>query len=255
MRSFRLRGSALTIVGLMVLALAQSGKGATQGFEVGDPAVTKTGDASVQGTFEGIAPPQGVNQYLITTINATDGEGLTAVSGSDAIAHPGLQNFFNAINPGTTADNVSLTDVEGSGFYFTFTLNPGQTGISFSYDFLTNETRATPDTAIALLYNGAPGAGTAVSQTTIATSNTPNSVLLAGSPFQFQTGYNTVTINIATPGTYTLALGIFDRGDGDHNSGLLVDNFQTVPEPSTLGIGIAGATLLVALRRVIKKTS
>jgi hypothetical protein len=245
-----LRGSALTIVGLIGLALAQSGKGATQGFEAGDPAVTKTGDASVQGTFEGIAPPQGVNQYLITTIAAADGEGLNPVSGSDAIAHPGLQNFFNAINA-TTSDNISLADVEGSGFYFTFTLNPGQTAISFSYDFLTNETRATPDTAIALLYNSSA----LLSSQIVATSNTPNSVLLAGSPFQFQTGYNTFTINIANPGTYTLALGIYDRGDGDHNSGLLVDNFQTIPEPSALGLGFAGTMLLIALRRVIKKTS
>ena len=61
----------------------------------------------------------------------------TSLSGSDAVAHPSLQNFFNGIDGGS----IALPDVEGSGFYFTFTLAPGEMGVSFLYDFLTNEER------------------------------------------------------------------------------------------------------------------
>jgi hypothetical protein len=46
-----------------------------------------------------------------------------------------------------------------------------------------------------------------------------------------------------------------DATNTDGRSGLLIDNIQVnVPEPSTVGLGIAGAVLLVALRSRIKKT-
>jgi hypothetical protein len=46
-----------------------------------------------------------------------------------------------------------------------------------------------------------------------------------------------------------------DAKDMDIASGLLVDNISitAVPEPSTIGLGIAGAVLLVALRNRFKK--
>jgi hypothetical protein len=263
MRSFQSRFFAAMSVSLLVLAFAQTSSAQRiQGFEAGDPAVTATGDASARGITEGIAPFEGSFQYVISTIRANDGGGITPFS-SDALAHPGLQNFFNAINP-TAADDVSISDIEGSGFYFTFTLGVGQgTGISFNYDFLTNDPTSSTgtDRAVALLYNGAAGSGTALigGVQTIATSNNASTVLATASKFAFHTaaGYgNTFTMNLA-PGTYTLAIGVFDGapGTGDQNSALLVDNVHIVPEPSTLGIGMAGAVLLLALRRVIKKTS
>ena len=260
MRSFS-KGLAALAVALLGLAVVQSVSAQRiQGFEPGDPSVTGSGDASVRGITEGIAPKEGLFQYVLTTISSTDGSGLTPYA-SDALAHPGLQNFYNAINPATT-DNVGLSDSEGSGAYFTFTLAAPGT-ISFNYDFLTNEDPSAPaDRAIAILYNGAAGSGTAIigGVQTIATSASATTVLPTGVKFAFHTanGYNnTFSINIAAAGTYTLALGVFDisPGNADQNSALLVDNFQIVPEPSTLGLGFAGTVLLIALRRVIKKTS
>lgn len=262
MRSFPSRLWAAMSVGLLVLALVQTGRAQKiEGFEAGDPAITATGDASARGVTEGIAPLEGSFQYVISTIKTNDGGGITPFSG-DAISHPGLQNFFNAINP-SALDDVSVSDIEGSGFYFTFTIGVGVgTGIAFNYDFLTNDPTSSTgtDRAIALLYNGAPGSnGGLASIQSIATSNDASTVLLGSSKFGFHTaaGYgNTFTMNLA-PGTYTLAIGVIDGAPGtaDQNSAFLIDNVHIVPEPSTLGIGMAGAMLLVALRRVIKKTS
>ena len=63
-------------------------------------------------------------------------------------------------------------------------------------------------------------------------------------------------INITTAGVYTLGIGVMDATTTDGPSALLLDNIAViVPEPSTVGLGMAGAVLLIALRRVIKKTS
>ncbi|HET9856823.1 MAG TPA: hypothetical protein VFP99_03240, partial [Chthoniobacterales bacterium] len=79
----------------------------------------------------------------------------------------------------------------------------------------------------------------------------------AGNPFTLETGYKTVTITITTTGTYALGLGVMDASAVDTSSGLLIDNIQVtaIPEPTTIGFSVAGAALLVALRKRIKKTS
>jgi hypothetical protein len=48
-----------------------------------------------------------------------------------------------------------------------------------------------------------------------------------------------------------------DATTTDNPSGLLIDNIQVtaVPEPTTIGFSVAGAALLVALRKRIKRTS
>jgi hypothetical protein len=226
--------------------------GKVQGFEVGDPTVTKTGDASVQTTYKGVAPQEGSNQFLITTIASGDGDGLTPVSGTDAVLNSALQTFFF----GTT-----LTGTEGSGFLTSFTVAPGDTSLTFRYDFLTNESPAPfhNDFAFALLFNSSNTLIGGVRTIITATTAQPGLSLLSdqSGPFQFHTGYTTFAISLVglTPGTYTLGIGIEDRTTSDIPSGLLVDNITIVPEPSTVGLGIAGAVLLVALRRRLKKVS
>ena len=230
----------LTTVALTPVAWAQH---RVTGFESGDPAVAShLGDASTVGTFEGDAPTEGTQQYLITTISANDGDGQTPVSGSDAVAHPGLQNYMGGL---------SLADQEGSGFKLTLTVNPGEGSISFDWNFLTNDTRTTAggDTAFFALYDSA---NNLVSTGNIANVTNATNVNSTGNPFAFDSGYHTKTISIASPGTYTLGIGIFDRGDLTLNSGLLVDNVQVVPEPSTVGLALGGAALLLAVRRRIK---
>ncbi len=252
---FGLPRGVLALAAIITLASVHSSNaGGVQGFEAGDPSVTKVGDGSAQGTIEGISPPEGSNQYVITTLNQFDGEGNTSVSGTDAVAHPALQNFFNGIDSGS----IALPDVEGSGFYFTFTLAPGDMGVSFLYDFLTNEDRVSAvDTAFYVLYSGTPGSATALTgPTTIATFNDATNLISSPNKFTFESGYTSTMISIASPGTYTLAIGIYDKGDDDHNSALLVDNFTAVvPEPSTIAFCLAGAGLLGALRTRFKRKS
>jgi hypothetical protein len=74
-------------------------------------------------------------------------------------------------------------------------------------------------------------------------------------PFQFHTGYNTLSLSLAllAPGTYTLGIGVADAQTADHASGLLIDDVQVVPEPSVVALAIAGAGLLIGARRRIKR--
>ena len=72
-----------------------------------------------------------------------------------------------------------------------------------------------------------------------------------------ETTYYTVSITITSAATYTLGIAVMDATTTDNQSGLLVDNIVVtpVPEPTTVAFSIAGASLLMALRRRIKKTA
>ena len=223
------------------------------GFEPGDPAVTKSGDGSVQQTFQGVTPTEGANQYLITTINRADGDGLTPVSGTNAVLNTTLQTFFNG---------TGLTGTEGSGFLIPFTVNAGDQFLTLQYDFLTNEIAPGNhnDIAFGLTFNSSNTLIGGVR--TITTANLAQSglSLLANQngPFQFETGYQPFSISLAgfAPGSYTLGIGVEDRTTSDIPSGVLVDNIQitaAVPEPSTIGLILAGAISCVAVRRRIRK--
>ena len=230
--------------------------GRVGGFEPGDPALTKAGDGSVQGTFQGVAPTEGTKQYLITTIASNDGDGLNPVSGTDAVPNSGagsLQSFFN---------NTGLTGTEGSGFLLPFTVSAGDQFLTLQYDFLTNEIAPNHnDFAFALTFNSANTLTGGVRTITTANLEQANLSLLSNQngPFQFHTGYRTFSISLAgfAPGTYSLGVGVEDRTTTDIPSGVLVDNVQivpaAVPEPSTIGLIIAGAVSCLAVRRRIKK--
>ena len=73
------------------------------------------------------------------------------------------------------------------------------------------------------------------------------------------TGYQTFSLDISglAPGNYQLGFGVeaLSGGSAQHDSGLLVDNVQIVPEPTTIAFSIAGGSLLVALRRRFKRSS
>ena len=237
--------AGLGVLACMVFAQTSEAR-KIQGFEAGDPAVTSAGDASALGTFQAEAPPEGSDQFLITSIKTGDGDSLTPVSGTNAITNASLQTFFHGI---------TLLGTEGSGVLIPFTVLAGDTTLSFQYDFLTNEDQSNGshhnDFAFDALFNSS-NALVAGSQNTFATVNLSTLNLFgAQSPFIFHTGYQTLTLNISAlaPGNYTLGLGVEDRTTSDANSGLLIDNFQIVPEPSTIGLGLAGAVLLLALRR------
>jgi hypothetical protein len=222
-----------------------------QGFESGDPAFTTKGDAGTKGTYQGEAPPEGSFQFLITTIRAIDSEdGVTNQSGTDAVSNATLSTFFNGI---------SLLGVDGSGVLIPFTVLAGDTSLTFQYDFLSNEpAQTTPhnDFAFEALFSGTTLVGSV--NTFAQVTGTSFSLFGAQSPFIFHTGYLTFTMSLVglAPGSYSLGIGVEDRTDANHASGLLIDNFQVnIPEPSTIGLGVAGAVLLVALRSRIKRKS
>ena len=244
---------------LACLVVAQTSEARKiQGFEAGDPAFTKTGDAGNQGTYQGEAPPEGSVQFLISTINTGANEdGATAQSGTSAVAFSTLNSFFF---------NTTVSNQTGSGLLIPFTFLAGDTTLTFQYDFLSNEpNQTTPrnDFAFEALFDPASGTPLIGSVTHFAqVTGTSFSLFGAQTPFIFHTGYQTFTISLTGLGlvagtTYDLGLGVADATNSDHASGLLVDNVQVigVPEPSTVGLGIAGAVLMVALRSRIKRKS
>jgi hypothetical protein len=254
------RISALVISSALLCIAGTSYATLVEGFESGLGANDAIiGDAGIQGTYFGIAPTQGSNQLLLTTINSTAGSadanaGYTNQSGHNSVTAASLNTFFN-VNPGAIKDG-STTGKQGSGFTINLgALSAGQT-IAFDYNFLTQEpNNGTGNTDFAFYTLTNQSGVTVVTDVLSATANTPGST----DPFGSQTNYHTLSINIAASGNYTLGIGVVDSGSpstDDAPSALLVDNIQTnaaVPEPTTIAFCIAGAALLGALR--IKRRS
>jgi hypothetical protein len=239
-------------VAMMLLAcaalpsLAQAGR--VQGFESGDPAVVSIGDAGAHGDVQGESPPEGSKQYLLTTIGATSNEDtLGNQSGAFAVGNSTLQSFFH---------NISLAGVEGSGVLIPLTIGAGDTQLTFQYDFLSNENfQILPrnDFAFAALFDATNALQGNV--TTFASVNGSTfSQFNPGIPFQFHTGYQTLTLSLAglAPGNYTLGIGVEDAVTADHASAVLLDNVLTVPEASPFVLALTGAALLLAVCRRIK---
>jgi len=249
----RLIGVTVGVLACVFIANTGSAR-LIQGFESGDPSLTgSAGDAAIRGALEGEAAPQGTQQYLITSLIGTaDQDGATDLSGTPAVSASALQTFFNGLS-------VAGTGFRGSGVLIPFTVVAGDTTLSFQYDFLTNQDlNPKNDFAFEAIFNSSNGVvqgGTKFAQVT----GTSFSLFGTGSPFIFHTGYQTFSIDISglAPGTYNLGIGLeaLAGGTNQHDSGLLIDNVTAVPEPTTVAFSIAGASLLVALRKRIKKTA
>jgi hypothetical protein len=223
-----------------------------EGFESGafSGSEATSGDVGIKGTYFTIAPSQGTKQMLMSTINNTNDPGYTNQNGTNAASVVTIASFLG-ISTSSIHDNSAHPGVEGSAFTISLgALNVGDV-VTFDYDFLTTEIQpgAHNDFAFWELNSGA-----------IHLFADTNSAFLhpttgAGNPFALETGYHTVSITITTAATYTLGIGVMDATTADNPSGLLIDNIVVVPEPTTIAFSIAGAALMVALRRRIKKTS
>ncbi len=213
----------------------------------------------------GVTPPDGAQQVLLTTENSapthdggtvfadpinTDGSTgavPTATLASFIGADPAVINY-NANNPGTEG-SADFIEVDATG----------ATVLSLDYDFVTSElvgaANLHPDFAFltsAQLVDGmevapasfsllASAADTANAFKTIAD---PNGL----SPFDVQEGYKSLSISIATAGTYIFGLGVADADTFDTQSGLFLDDVTVtaVPEPGAvkmLLLASAGAAI------------
>ena len=236
---------ALTVT-ISLTGLTQASR--VQGFEPGDPAVTSIGDAGTKGIYQSQAPPEGSNQFLLTTVGMESNEdNVGSQSGGFAVGNAALQTFFHGL---------PLGGFEGSGVLIPFTVSAGDTILTLQYDFLSNENFQSvphPDFAFSAIFDAtnnlvlSPDTFAAVGTSTMVPFNPDQA------PFQFHTGLTSLALplNNLAPGSYALAIGVEDAATADHASGVLIDNVQLVPEPSAFALAIAGAGLLVALRRRI----
>jgi hypothetical protein len=182
-------------------------------FETGTFADWRTiGDTSIKMQDFGVTPTDGFFQALITNGDSASGG---SVEESD------LEEFLN-LAPGVL-DGLGNGDVtEGSAIKQTFTAEAGDI-LTFDWNFLTNE--ATPS-------NFNDFAFFSITPFTIELADT-TSPLFIGTldpdpepDFSQQTGYQTTSIAISEPGTYTLSFGVADVGDDFVDSALLLDNIQ-----------------------------
>lgn len=253
----KIRASAILVSSVILCAAGTTHATLIEGFESGfGPGELVAGDAGIQGSYFGIAAAQGNDQLLLTTINSTSGSadangGYTNQSGNNSVLGSSLATFFG-VSAGSIKDG-SVTGKQGSGFTISLgALSAGQT-ISFNYDFLTQEANngsTNKDFAFYTLTN--QSGTTVITDVLSATSGTPGST----DPFGSQTQYHTLSINVTSPGTYTLGIGVVDAGSpstDDAPSALLIDNIRLVPEPSTVALSVAGVVLLVALRSWMRK--
>jgi PEP-CTERM motif len=234
------RTRRLLPLALALLALASSNPARAiiiTGFEPGDPVFNQIGDAGFQGTYNSIAPFQLTRQFLLTTIS-NSGDGFPGESGTNAVPVNTLATFF-----GIAAAQITFPGSlarEGSGFSISFTATAGQV-LSFNYNFLTSEG---PNTDYAFYTLTGTTGSVNFANSTQATSGT------ASGTFALQTNYQTFTIPITTTGTFTFGIGIVDGGSFTGQSGILLDNIQLVPEPTTFAlVGLGAVGMLVILRR------
>lgn len=243
----------LSLLASVVLApLSQGAR--VQGFESGDPAVLSTGDAGSRGSYQGEAPPEGTSQFLLTTVGMMSNEdGVGSQSGAFAVSIASLQTFFHGVS--------LMGGQEGSGVLIPFTISAGDGQLTFDFDFLSNEVlQSMPrdDFAVALIFNGANALQSGATFADVTTDMNSFSLFGPQTPFQFHTGYQTFSLSVAglAPGSYSLGIGVVDSATPDHASGLLIDNVQTVsavPEASTVSLAIAGAILLMAVRKRFRR--
>lgn len=212
------------------------------------------GDASIRTpNYFGISPTSGTHSLLLTTINnagqdPTNTGNPANQSGTNATTVANIATFLgiSSTNIRNTLPTPSQTGQEGSAFKLSLGLLSVGDVVSFNYTFLTQETSGM-HRDFAFINLGLGGNTPVVADTL----QPPVSVTGGGNPFNLSSGPHSFSFTITTAGTYTLGIGVVDATTSDTPSALLVDDIAVtpIPEPSTIGLGIAGALLLAALRR------
>jgi hypothetical protein len=252
----------LSLLGLVNLALAESSSAQSRNrsFE-DDPAFVEwmiIGDVSRQEVFEGILPPDGNFQALLTTATTNLQDDLPASAGTFNFSgdNPANENFASELedflglvpNSLDAPVNSPFGATEGSGIQQTFTAQAGDI-VQFNWNFLTNDAAApffggSRDYAFVSLYPVSDGVGD--NSDVLANSVSP-SLISSATSFARETGYNTYTSDPLSAGDWVLGLGVVDGAGTDKTSALLLDSFTIVspkvPEPSSL-LGLFSVMLL-----------
>ncbi len=242
------------LTGVLLMSLVGIARATlVEGFESGgfNGSEATRGDTGVTTSFFTINPTEGTHQMLLTTINNTSDANYSHQF-SDAVPNSSIDSFFGLAS--TQPRDGAAVSQEGSAFSISLgTLTAGTT-VTFDYDFMTAEPMNSVHNDFAYYLLVGSSTVNVLADTKSASLHPTNA---SNTIFGLETGYQTATITILSTGTYTLGIGVSDAGTTDNPSGLLIDNIQVtpVPEPTTIGFSVAGAALLVALRKRIKKTS
>ena len=188
------------------------------GFEFGTFRNFRTiGNTSIETADFGSGPSEGTFQALLT--NGVSDSGGSVVT-SD------IEEFLD-LAPGLL-DGLGNGDVtEGSAIKQTFTADAGDI-LTFDFNFLTNEDATS-------LFNDFAFFTVNPFTLELADTTDPTSLddPLGSANFSAATSFETVSVAISAPGTYTLGFGVVDAGDSIVESGLLLDNIQL----TSTGIG------------------
>lgn len=210
---------------------------------------SRIGDTSIQTANSfGSSPTEGVFEAFLSTASVADDN--FNFSGTDAVPSSDVEAFLG-LEPGSL-NNLGNRDVfpviEGAAIKQAFAANAGDI-LSFDYNFLTDEYPQSE------YYNSF--AFIVLNTSTNELADTFSNLNPSSTFFNQETGFQSFSTVLPTSGTYTLGLGIVDRGEA-FSSGLLVDNVQTtsIPEPSsTLGVlafaALGGVSLLKS--KVLKR--
>jgi hypothetical protein len=188
----------------------------------------------------------------------TEGRRMAYLSNGSGSLPLFVQSFIVDSNLGLPAGTVTTllssfwpTTTEGAVLFQTFTLDSNQNALSFDWNLLTNEVatgQPNNDYGVYGLFDSSGGLVSVSAQEVLSSTFVPTP---SGAPFSDQTGWSTVSISGLTPGdSYSLVFGVFDVGSTSTNTGLLIDNIQAVPEPSSaMLLGLAALPLIAGRRR------
>jgi hypothetical protein len=249
----KILASAALVVALAVIPTIPARAATVEGFESTTlNSGNSIGDASIRTpSYFTINPTELTHELLLTTISTAGSHdpGPTQ-SGTNAVSVSALAGFLG-VTTASIKDGL-VAGQEGSAFQLSLGTLTAGTIISFNYDFLTNDA-APPDGHNDFAFITLTGQSNAVVADELAPPQFATTG--AGNPFVLETHYQTFSIIVPTTGVYTLGIGVVDGTTTDNSSALLVDNISVnaVPEPSTIGLIIAGGVSCLAMRRRLKK--
>jgi hypothetical protein len=220
-------------------------------FETGDTSRWSTvGGVSVTDSSFGVDPVDGSYQILLTTNGASASETESAMGLASSV----IQNIFDQ-NIGDPGQSTGSGPIEGSAFQQTFDVTASGDSVTFYYNLLTNASVPESLSTDFVWWNLDRPVGADTSGVIAHANEAVFSP--SGTGYDYETGYQTFTINFSKTGSYTLTLGVHDVEDTFGDSAALFDSFwlRRSPEPNTFLLLAAGLLGLAVHARSVKKTN